>query len=349
MANVFIDTQVFVQRNFNFKHDYLFQQLINDSKDGLICIYLTEVVKKEVESKIHEQVYEKVKSSQSRFSKDAKILKNLSEYNNIFEISETLEQIYLKLLNQFYQFLEDGCVQIISVDEVSPSQIIKMYFDGNAPFSVKKKDEFPDAFSLVALENRFVEEKICIVSDDEDLKNFCEKSKNLIYQPSLKSLFDSLTRNNNYQHQFIISVYDANQDIILSEVENLFKDHHFILTPEEGNVEKVNVKEIELDEDPYIIDIEDDGEETIATIAFNANVQFFADIVFTDYSNSFYDKEEDEYLFLETITTEIEDDVTVPVLMKIRYKYHNKEDIDIFSSYLNDGEAIEVYFNLNDY
>ncbi|CAH0316564.1 hypothetical protein SRABI96_05247 [Peribacillus sp. Bi96] len=75
MTNVFIDTQVFVQKNFNFKND-IFQRLINASEDGLISIYLTDIIIDEVESKIYEQVYEKIKNSHTKFTKEAKILNN---------------------------------------------------------------------------------------------------------------------------------------------------------------------------------------------------------------------------------------------------------------------------------
>ncbi|MED3997939.1 PIN domain-containing protein [Peribacillus frigoritolerans] len=275
MTNVFIDTQVFVQKNFNFKND-LFQRLINASEDGLISIYLTDIIIDEVESKIYEQVYEKIKNSHTKFTIEAKILKNLNEYSKTFDIAERLEQIYNSLIKQFKQFLVDASVDVISIDDVSPAFIFKMYFKGIPPFSKKKRDEFPDAFSLVALENWFKrqDEKVCIVSYDEDLKNYCEESHTLIYEPSLESLFDSLTKTNNYKHQFIISVYDANDYIIESYVKDHFEGHWFILIGEEGQIEKVDVQSLELDEDPYIIDVDEEGEE-IATIAFNASISFY--------------------------------------------------------------------------
>ncbi len=57
-----------------------------------------------------------------------------------------------------------------------------------------------------------------------------------------------------------------------------------------------------------------------------------------------YDKEEGKYLYLETVTTEIADDVTVPVLMKISYNFNDKDEIEVNSISLNEGESIEVAF-----
>ncbi|MFS0824800.1 PIN domain-containing protein [Bacillus sp. 1P02SD] len=348
MTNVFIDTQVFVQKNFNLQND-LFKRLVNASEDGLISIYLTDIVINEVESKIYEQVYEKIKNSHTKFSKDAKILKNLSEYSNTFDIGEKLDQIFNDLIKQFKQFLVDASVEVISVDDVSPAFIFKMYFKGSPPFSKKKRDEFPDAFSLVALENWFEQqnEEVFIVSDDGDLKNYCEESYTLVYEPSLESLFDSLIKIHNYKHKFIISVYDTNYDKIESFVKDQFEEHGFILIGEDGDIEKVDVQSIELDEDPYIIEVDEEEEET-ATIAFNASVSFFANISYVDYSNSYYDKEEGKYLYQEIVNTELDDDVTVSILMKFKYKYNDKEEIEVNSLSLNEGESIEIVLP-NDY
>lgn len=344
VINVFIDTQVFIQKNFNFKSD-LFKRLINVSEDGLISIYLTNIVTNEVESNIYEQVYEKTKNIHAKFAKDAKILRNLSEYSNTFSIGDRLEQIYNDLIAQFNQFLVDASVEVISIDDVSPSLIFDMYFKGIPPFSTKKKNEFPDAFSIVALENQFRQknEKIYIVSDDGDLKSYCVESDTLIYEPSLESLFDSLIKVNNFKHQFIISVYDANYEKIESNLNEYFVEHGFVLIGEDGEIEKVDVQSIELDEDPYIIEVDEEGEGT-ATIAFNASVVFTADISYVDYSNSYYDKEEGKYLYLETVNTEIDDDITVPVLMKINYNFNDKDEIEVNSISLNEGESIEIVF-----
>ncbi|MCM3584254.1 hypothetical protein M3182_00680 [Mesobacillus maritimus] len=74
-------------------------------------------------------------------------------------------------------------------------------------------------------------------------------------------------------------------------MKELFEEHWFTLLGEEGDVEKVEFLSIELDEDPYIIDVDEEGEKT-ATIAFNGIVSFLADVSYVDYSNAYYEKEE---------------------------------------------------------
>lgn len=342
MTNIFIDTQVFVQKNFNYKND-LFQRLIHAAQDGLITIYLTDIVIKEIESKIYEQVYEKTKNSLSKFLKDSKVLKNIENYSILFEMEKRLDYIYEELMGQFEQFLNDASVEVISVDHVSPAYIFEMYFNGTPPFSRKKRDEFPDAFSLVAFEEWFEQqgEKISIVSGDEDLKNFCEKSQILIYEPSLEAFFDRLTKNKTYKHQFIASVYDANINKIELSILNSIEEHWFMLIGEDGEVEKVEVLSIDLDEEPYILEIEE-GEEQSAILAFKASVNIVANVSYMDYASSYYDKEEGKYLYTEYVDSVIDDVIEVPVLIKIKFEHYNKEEMDIISTSLNEGEPIEI-------
>jgi hypothetical protein len=348
MTNVFIDTQVFIHKNFNYDNE-LFQKLIDASNDGLITIYITTVVKSEIESKIHEHVYEKVKNIHKKFATEAKVLKNISEYSNAFAVGEQLDEIYNVLIKQLEQFLADANVEVISVDDVSPNVIFDRYFKGIAPFSVKKKDEFPDAFSLVALEQRSkqLKGKISIISDDEDLKSFCQESEHLVSEPSLESFFNNLSKNKSYLHQFIVSVYDENVDKIESSVFVQLEDTWLMLMGQDGDVEKFEVQSIELDEEPFILEV-DEGEDKVATLAFNASVSFIADVYYADYSTSVYDKEEGKYLHLDYISSEIDDVIDVPVLIKIKYEQHNKEEMEIISLTVNEGESIEIYL-IDDY
>ena len=341
MVNVFIDTQVFVQKNFDFSNE-LFKRLIDAVEDDLISVYLTEVVKKEIESKIHENVYKTVNNSQEKFAKESKILRNLDEYKNIFNIPHVLDCISDSLIKQFEQFLGDSNAAIIPIEDISPTLIFDKYIKAEPPFSKKKKDEFPDAFSLLAIQKwaEKKDESISIISNDQDLKRFCENIENLSYEPSLESFFNSLTKIDSYNHQFIVAVYDANNDIIEDRILNSIGGLEFRLSDEDGDVNKIYFNDIELDEDPNIIEIEKD--EGIATIAFKAIVSLDAEISYIDYASSPYDSEEGRYIFHQYEEAEIEDVVIVPILMTIMYQNHYKYEIEIIDIVINEDEYIYI-------
>lgn len=344
MINVFIDTQVFVHNNFNFNNG-LFRRLISAVDNKLVTVYLTDVVEKEVELKILENV-EEVKNSQRTFIKNAKILRNLNKYDNVFDIEKNLDSISDCLINQFKQFLKEVDVKIISVEDVSPTLIFEKYFKVNPPFSGKKKDEFPDAFSLIALQNIFEEkgQKVHIVSNDRDLKYFCENKELFLYEPSLESFFSSL---NDHYHQkyfdYVVFVYDNNIDEMSEQIEEQINKSEFTLSNEDGDINKIYIDSIELDEDPYIIEIE--IEEGITIMATNVTISLTANVSYIDYASSPYDKEERKYLFYQYEETEIVDVVIVPVQMTVGFKHDDEYEIKIIDIVINEHEYIGIQFH----
>lgn len=341
--NVFLDTQVIIEKGLNF-NNHLFQKLIAASRDELISLYITEITVNEVKSKIKEQI-NKLDSSFKSFIKDAKMLRNLEEFSNIFTIENRLEEIYLSLCQQFDDFLIEANAEIIKVNEVDPSTIFALYFEGKAPFSAKKKSEFPDAFTLLALNKFFnsLEQECYIVSNDQDLKQYCEQSDYLIHKKSLESFFDTLTKDQNYNHNFIVTLFDENIEEIEGCVIDNFLQHSFTVSDEIGDIIKIEAECVELEEDPYIIDYHSDAE--IAEIAFNATVEYKADISYFDPSTSYYDSEEHKYLFENYIEKKVKDIINVPVLLRIKYTSHDKTEMEILSSEINEGEIINIPIN----
>lgn len=331
LTNLFLDTQVFVEKNFNFDNK-LFQRLIELSESNSISIYLTEVTKEEIKSKIHEQVYEKVKVTQATFSSKARILKNLPDYNNVFDIIHKLDEVYEQLVEKFNLFIEEANICVLSIDQISPSEVFKLYFNGQSPFSSKKKDEFPDAFSLLSLEHYFREanEVVFVVSNDKDLESYCTDSEHLNYLNSLESFMS-----NQIGDRFLISVYQFNLDFISETVEEAFNDHQIFILDLDGEVTEIIVNSIELDNECLVTDLNE--EELTATINFNANVSFFAKLSYTDYSESYYDKEEGKHYNLQDIHTEIADDLHISVTMDLSFSYRDMDDIRVLNIILNEN------------
>ena len=79
------------------------------------------------------------------------------------------ETIYL---NEFQNFIATSRAKVIDIDTVKASDVFKLYFHSDPPFSDDKKSEFPDAFSIGSLLNFVIEKKInmIVVSRDGDWK-----------------------------------------------------------------------------------------------------------------------------------------------------------------------------------
>lgn len=84
---------------------------------------------------------------------------------------------------------ESGCKVIDDHSLVDTSTLFDAYFAGKPPFGTgRKKDEFPDALALNALERAAVERGtgILVVSKDGDWRAYCEKSENLYIVPEIE-------------------------------------------------------------------------------------------------------------------------------------------------------------------
>ncbi|MEN2432179.1 PIN domain-containing protein [Comamonas sp. F1-6] len=81
---------------------------------------------------------------------------------------------------------------------VSVTSLLQKYFANHAPFSEtgKKKSEFPDAIVLMAIDSWASQEgfKVIAVTKDDDWKNYCEASDNLICLDDLSEVLAILNR-----------------------------------------------------------------------------------------------------------------------------------------------------------
>ena len=84
------------------------------------------------------------------------------------------------------KFIDDTDAFIIDCDDyVSVKELLGVYFQNKPPFSEtgKKKNEFPDAIVLLAVEHWADKEgkKVLAVAKDKDWEAYCEHSKNIDY------------------------------------------------------------------------------------------------------------------------------------------------------------------------
>lgn len=187
---IFIDTCFFVGDKFNF-YKAFFDDIkpfiySYDNPSGLIKFYITDVVKNEMIK--HFSLH--LNDAENEFNQSLKKLKQIFKgkskvdyFNGLidphFSVEQVSEisfgnttQVSIDIIDQYIE--EMGIIEISS-NNVKPTDVFELYFSHKAPFSntEKKKYEFPDAFSLLALEK--LEEKILILSTDNDLHSFVDE------------------------------------------------------------------------------------------------------------------------------------------------------------------------------
>lgn len=96
--------------------------------------------------------------------------------------------------SEWREFLKQLQVESLGYEGVSIPKIMTWYDSARAPFSDKKKKEFPDAFAIeiVSIYAEKNETCVAVVSADHDIRKACEPHPLLLYFPSLSQLTELL-------------------------------------------------------------------------------------------------------------------------------------------------------------
>jgi len=167
---VFLDTQVFVQQNFQFSTGLLAALREQVRRQRLQCV-TTDLTLEEVGSRLHSAV-DHAEGAFRRFQSQARALRN-SRAPHIVRLFKSFNRrrILRELLQQLEAYLAAIHPIVLQVDSVPPSVIFGRYFKGDVPFHrPTKKSEFPDAFVLEALRqySKKAECPIVVVTGDRD-------------------------------------------------------------------------------------------------------------------------------------------------------------------------------------
>ncbi len=343
--NIFIDTAIFVESNFQFQSS-VFQKLAELAQTKEISIYLTEITVNEIRANIHEEI-QKAEAALNSLKTKAKILKNLTVYKEFFNPFDSKEAERL-LLNQFESFLNQASVKTISSEKTSISRVFSKYFDKKPPFGAdKKKSEFPDAFALAALEEwcSRVDETMYVISGDNDVLEASRVADVLHPLRKVEKFLHIFNYCSDPQSSFLTEILNNNMQKVEAEIEEKFTSLGFILSDEDGDINDVEVNQIEVNEQ-YIIDIEDNRAE----LQLLTTIHYSVDLSYWDYSTAIYDSAEGDVFPIDQIKNNPEFSEDIPVELIIKYKSEDPQYFEIESLILNCGDIeISVGEDIYDY
>jgi len=251
---IIIDTEVFVRLKCDFSHSH-FLKLIELPKSEVYRLAITDITDKEIESKIIEQIRE-------YFNGVLKLQKNFLSHRSfsLFNISGNdleVEEAISNALEEFSSFKKMMNIEIIQTSNVKISEVMDMYFNLLPPFSLKKKNEFPDAISLLAIDNKYKNKQALVISGDNDWGDFFENKNNFSFYNSISELLDELiTKENSLVLMFkeqinteLTSTKELIKDGFLEQPLNMYLNGRLIEihqdTIEKIEVENINIVNIE--------------------------------------------------------------------------------------------------------
>jgi hypothetical protein len=311
---VFIDTEEYKNQNINVTNSVFtkFKDLCQKHEFELL---ITDITKNEVYSNIAEQADEvhiglkkmHKKSSHLDFWECQVADKRLSEISR--------KELNKKFVESFDLFLEQTKAITMLAYEVNAETVFKKYFSKSPPFGTgKKKHEFPDAFVLAALESKLSKynDGIYVISGDPDLAAYCNATSKLYHLNSLKQL---LAIYNSHQEftAYVVKLVKSHTDDIRTQIVKEIMDRIFYISDEEGEISDIKVTDVELNDDPYIIDIS----QTEAVFEINFQASFSGNAVYDNPTMGYYDSEDQSYYSFGTIEKQIESHLDEAAEIKI--------------------------------
>lgn len=221
-----LDTQVFEHHSFNFNSGVL--QQLKRLKSEPVEVVLSSVVYQETLKHLSDQI-QKAYSSFDKARRDADRL-GLGEVSGM-DIRETTPPVRAKAILD--QYLDEIGATTLPSDDLPVGPILDRYFQSEPPFGKgPKKNEFPDAITLLTLERWATSNKyrVLAVSGDDDWRAFGDKSECLEIIETLEEALDRLQGETDAVREQVIGVVSR---ATTSDLASPHRSHFFKLLSEE--------------------------------------------------------------------------------------------------------------------
>lgn len=332
--NIFIDASIFIAHNYDYK-GAVFENITRLAKAGQANLFVTDISLREVKVHIEEDVKKAVQAS-LKFKKDARALRNIDEspfkeiFSNVDE-AHAVEHLFTQLDN----FIKEAEVSILSTDGVEVAAVFEKYFRKSPPFGDnKKKEEFPDAFTLEALEAWCLrnDDKMYIASADTDLMGYCETTGRLIYVSKLAEFIDIIELHDEVLSPHVLSLVEAHENAIKEAISEAFCQEGFFLEDQDGEVNEVTVVDIEI-QNLLFLEVGHD----FAVVEVEVETKFAADISYDDLDTASYDSEGKVLIPWHTISKTVTQDVDYTATVNIAHDAGKADSFDITSVKIGTG------------
>lgn len=324
---ILIDTSIFESHGLRLDSGIL--GTLKQFKGSPVPILIPDVIKSELLSHLEK----KIRTSQSALSKavnDAAtyVFASDEELEDLNEIVRKFADPRVLAEARLSQFVADvGATEILCDDFISINDVLKRYFDNEPPFSEsgKKKNEFPDAIVLLAVEAwaDANDAKVLAVSADNDWKLFCEQSNRIDCEEKLASGLDKFNHTTSAisfvdklealfkdgrEAEFVEKVAEVLKADLDGFTPNQYAESQFYWEPEgaHGWFENIDF----LDEKFRIVEVTHDWIviEAVAEITVGAEGEF---------SLSVLDSVDKDYVSLDSVTAEASETFVSSILITI--------------------------------
>jgi len=193
-----VDTSIFDRHGLRLERGLLGK--LTQFKESKYIYILPDVIKSEISSHLERHIKTARLSLEKSLSDASEHLffdgSALTDAKDKLISEEIIESLAKKRLDGFIE--KTGALVLNSENHVSLSKILEKYFSNCPPFAEagKKKNEFPDAITLFAVEgwassNNY---QVLAVADDKDWEGFCHNSRFITYEKDLAAALAQLNK-----------------------------------------------------------------------------------------------------------------------------------------------------------
>lgn len=344
---VFLDTNIFILAKYDFSDKGILNTFSNFVTAGKIKLYISSIVKGEVENHISDEIskiYNSFKKSRSStFETVSENYLSQWEFSYLFNKTDK-KQMLSKMLADFEIFLQDTNAVMLDCTNVDCNQIIYDYFEGNPPFanSDKKKFEFPDAIMIAKLKMVFSEENsVIVVSNDNKFREAIQDHNGIKTFESLKEVFDLINKEQEKTYTNIIQFLSQGSTHaelckeIQVALENKNLDIDGLDCDRKGYCEGYDYEEVYIDSIENVdFEFKSVDEITVNTVKITVTATSLISAIcsFFDIDNSIWDSEEKEYVYSEWIS----------VYEKHEPKFESEFTFEIDNKLEDEGISLEL-------
>ena len=323
-THIFIDTSVFQVEGF-LKESSRVSKLFGLAAKGHLTILLPEITKEEWRKHFCEATLLPV----DEFKRRMMVMGSPDELSKALEIISAIdsESISTAVLDSS---IAKARIQIIGYDYCNDVEgIFKKYFNSEKPFGKKgKQKEFPDAFVLSALEqyakkNRI--ENIILLSHDGDMFDY--KSDVLIQKEIgeylngiLKEIATSEAEKRDIERLY--AYFHKGKISFAADLKEQLTDYLLDYSVYDNRVQWQEIEDVTIKEEVALsfsdkdIQLTEINKEYLEAICF-VDVDAIADVEHVDESMSYWDSEENNYLFKEYTTSEVEISASIKLTIRM--------------------------------
>ena len=360
--NVTIDTNVFDATKYNLGDNSNLRLLVKYVQERKINLVLSDIVIREVKKHIKDQI-ENICAIEKRLRKE--VLKKSSEHfinhiglSRVLENTDDRQLLIDKGIELFDKFLSDTNAEILNTDLIKIEKIIDDYFELRPPFENKaeKKNEFPDAFIVSQIRNKFDSyDYVAVISNDNGFKKAFEEANNYHFYCDLRELYNAINKEEEATYQETLDVVEKLQYSIIRKIvwniENCDDiDVRGMSYDKDGVFEGFDYTDVEIHDiadASFNIHTVDELTDEISklTLVFNANIS--VDCTYEDYDNAMWDSEEGEYIFGEDSTIREEHNACLAVRIEVN-RISGDFTVYPFNVILG-GDSRKKRYRLNEY